>query len=54
MFTGVISQPELLERDDLGAIPGSTSTVHWVPVDEVFNGPVPMYPPTLDALIAGT
>lgn len=51
VLAGTITQPELLDRDDLGTIPGSTSTVHWVPAAEALAGPVPLYPDGLAELI---
>ena len=53
VLSGTIRQPELLARDDLGTIPGSASTVHWVPAAEALGGPVPLYPEGLAALLAG-
>ena len=51
VLSGTIRQPELLGPDDLGTIPGSTSTVHWAPAAEALDGPVPLYPAGLAALL---
>lgn len=51
VHSGRISESHLLDRDDLGAIPGSTSTVHWVAADDLLAGPRPLYPVALTALL---
>lgn len=47
-----IVSPHLLERDDLGEIPGTDSTVHWVPAAELLGGTVPLYPEALVPLLS--
>ena len=44
VHAGRLTQRRLLDEDDLGTIPGTTSTVHWVPVAELFDGPRALYP----------
>lgn len=44
VHVGRVLDAHVLDRDDLGVIPGSTSTVHWVPGAVVLDGPVPLYP----------
>lgn len=51
VHAGAVSEPRVLERDDLGRIPGSRSTVHWVPQQELLDGRVPLYPVGLAALL---
>jgi ADP-ribose pyrophosphatase YjhB (NUDIX family) len=51
VHVGAVSEPRVLERDDLGRIPGSGSTVHWVPQQELLDGQVPLYPEGLAALL---
>lgn len=53
VHVGTLTQRRLLERDDLGTIPGTSSTVHWVPVDELLDGPRPLYPDGLGMLLRG-
>ena len=53
VLTGEIRQPDLLDRDHLGTIPGSTSTVHWVPAADALAGPVPLYPDGVRSCSAG-
>jgi ADP-ribose pyrophosphatase YjhB (NUDIX family) len=43
----VLDDPAVTGPDDLGTIPGTSSTVHWLPVEEVLDGPSPFYPEAL-------
>lgn len=52
VHVGVVTEPRVLERDDLGAIPGSDATMHWVGLDELLHGPAPLYPEALGELWA--
>jgi ADP-ribose pyrophosphatase YjhB (NUDIX family) len=51
VHVGRVSEPRVLDRDDLGHIPGSSSTVHWVSPDVLLDGQVPLYPTGLAALL---
>ncbi|MGJ7442370.1 NUDIX hydrolase [Aquipuribacter sp. MA13-6] len=51
VHVGRVDDPHVLDRDDLGTIPGTTSTVHWVPGATVLHGPVPLYPPGVVRLL---
>lgn len=51
VHVGRVDDPHVLDRDDLGTIPGTTSTVHWVPGSQVLDGPVPLYPPGVVRLL---
>ncbi len=51
VHTGTLTQRRLLERDDLGPIPGTSSTAHWVPAREVLHGPRPLFPEALVPLL---
>lgn len=44
VHAGALLEPRLLERDDFGTIPGSSSTVHWVGAQELFGGARPLFP----------
>lgn len=44
VHVGTLTQRRVLERDDLGVITGTGSTAHWVPADEVLQGPRPLFP----------
>lgn len=50
--TARIDDETLLGRDDLGRIPGSSSTVHWVPIAAALDGPMPLYPEGLRELLS--
>ncbi|MFC5380721.1 NUDIX domain-containing protein [Aquipuribacter nitratireducens] len=39
-----LDEPAVTGRDDLGTIPGTSATAHWLLEDEVLDGPVPLYP----------
>ncbi len=39
-----ITQRRLLDQDDLGTVPGSSSTVHWVSAGELLDGGRPLVP----------
>jgi len=51
VHVGRVEDAHVLDRDDLGVIPGTTSTVHWVPGAVVLDGPVPFYPPGAATLL---
>ncbi|WP_336922941.1 NUDIX hydrolase [Aquipuribacter sp. SD81] len=40
----VLDDPAVTGPDDLGRIPGTDSTVHWVPAEDVLDGPLPFHP----------
>lgn len=44
VHVGRVEDAHVLDRDDLGVIPGTTSTAYWVPGAQVLDGPVPLYP----------
>jgi ADP-ribose pyrophosphatase YjhB (NUDIX family) len=46
-----LDDPAVTGRDDLGHIPGSDSTVHWLPVEEVLDGPVRFVPEGVRAVL---
>lgn len=51
VHVGRVEDAHVLERDDLGTIPGTSSTAHWVPGDRLLHGPLPLYPtPVADLL----
>ena len=51
VHTARISEARLLEHDDLGIIAGTSSTAHWVPVAELFDGPRPLFPTSVVPLL---
>ncbi len=51
VHVGRVQDAHVLDRDDLGAIPGTTSTAHWVPGAQVLHGPLPLHPPGVAALL---
>lgn len=44
VHVGRVEDAHVLDRDDLGTIPGTSATVHWVPGAQLLDGPVPLYP----------
>lgn len=44
VHVGRVDDEHVLGRDDLGTIPGTSSTVHWVPGEQLLDGPLPLYP----------
>lgn len=53
VHAGRLTQRRLLDRDDLGRIPGSTSTACWVPGGLLLSGPVPLVPAGAAGLLRG-
>ncbi|WP_380166041.1 NUDIX hydrolase [Jannaschia sp. R86511] len=51
VHVGRVEDAHVLGRDDLGVIPGTTSTVHWVPGTELLDGRVPLYPEQAAAML---
>ena len=51
VHVGEVRDERVLSTDDLGPIPGTDSTVHWVPVDELLDGPRALYPDGLADLL---
>lgn len=51
VHVGRLEDARVLGRDDLGVIPGTDSTAHWVPTDRLLAGPWPLYPDALPPLL---